>query len=335
MHQQVAAFLRYLEQDRNYSRHTVIAYRKDLRAFDAFISSIQGTAVWDVSIVGRDDIRAFLGSLVDQGYSRKSVARYLASVRSLFRFLRQTRRIKANPSLSIPAPKLEKRLPRFFDEQTMIHVLDAIDRSSVDGKRCAAIIELFYSTGIRLSELTGLRFEDVDFHGGTIKVLGKGGKERIVPFGEHAGQSLRDYLAARPSQGSSDPGTVFLSPRGKRLSPKGVNRIVASAIGKVSDAAKRSPHTIRHTTATHLLNRGADLEAVRELLGHASLSTTQVYTHVSVDRLCQLYTRAHPRAEVESITATKEATNADQDHGTQVSRPRRSPRAHHRRGKQT
>ncbi len=334
MHQQVAAFLRYLEQDRNYSRHTVIAYRKDLNAFDAFVSSVQGSPAWDASRVDRGDLRTFLGTLVERGYARKTVARYLASVRSFYRFLRRTRQIETNPTASLPSPKLDKRLPRFFDEQTMLRALNAIDRSTPDGKRSAAIIELFYSTGIRLSELTGLRAEEIDFTGRTLKVSGKGRKERIVPFGEHAAQAVTEYLAVRRPSPYGDPGTVFLSPRGKVMSPKAVHRIVSTALGRVTDAAKRSPHTLRHTTATLLLNRGADLQAVRELLGHANLSTTQVYTHVSVDRLRQLYARAHPRAQVEPGTATKETTYADQDHGTQVPRTGRASATHRRRGKQ-
>ncbi len=335
MHQQVAAFLRYLEQDRNYSRHTVIAYRKDLIAFDACMADLQGLPAWNASAVGREDFRSFLGTLVERGYSRKTIARYLASVRSFYAYLRRTRQISANPAATFPSPKLEKRLPQFFDEPTMVRVLNAIDRATPDGKRAAAVIELFYSTGMRLSELTGLRLADVDFGGRTLKVSGKGRKERIIPFGEHAAQAMTAYLTVRPPLSTADPGTVFLSPRGKVMSSKAVHRIVSAAIGRVSDAAKRSPHTLRHTTATHLLNRGADLQAVRELLGHANLSTTQVYTHVSVDRLRQLYARAHPRAQVEPGTATKETRYADQDDGTQVPRTGRTPATHRRRGKQT
>ncbi|MGA9118880.1 MAG: tyrosine-type recombinase/integrase [Bacteroidota bacterium] len=335
MHQQVAAFLRYLEQDRNYSRHTVLAYRKDLRAFDAFLSGLHGTPEWNASTVDRGAIRSFLGELVSRGYSRKSIARYLASIRSLFKFLRRLHLIEGNPSAAIPAPKLDRRLPRYIDEPTMAQILDGLDRSTDKGKRAAAILELFYSTGMRLSELIGLKPGDIDFRARTLKVSGKGRKERIIPFGEHAAAALSRYLEVRPSMAPLDPGTVFLSPRGKKLSAKGVNRIVGTAIGRLSDVEKKSPHTLRHTTATHLLNRGADLQAVRELLGHASLSTTQVYTHLSVDRLRQLYVRAHPRAEVETSTVTKETTYADQDHSTKVPRPRRSPSAHHRRGKQT
>ncbi len=335
MHQQVAAFLQYLEQDRNYSRHTVIAYRKDLLAFDRFMAGVHGGPGWDVQGVDRGMIRAFLGSLVERQYARKSVARYLASVRSFFKYLRRFHRIQVNPTGSISSPKLEKRLPRYFDEPTINRALEAIDRSTETGKRSAAVLELFYSTGMRLSELTGLRLDAVDFATRTARVSGKGRKERIVPFGEHAAQSLRAYLLVRHPAHGNDPGTFFLSPRGNILSPKAVNRIVIASMGRVSDAAKRSPHTLRHTTATHLLNRGADLQAVRELLGHANLSTTQIYTHVSVDRLRQLYARAHPRAQVEPGTVQKETTHADQDHSTQVPRPERAQRTHHRRGKQT
>jgi tyrosine recombinase XerC len=334
MHHQVAAFLRYLEQDRNYSRNTVLAYRKDLQAFDAYLARLRGTERWDITGVDRATIRGFLGELVSREYARKSVARSLASIRSFFSYLRRARVLTGNPSAAIPTPKLERRLPRSLDEATMRTILDGFDRSTDRGKRDAAILELFYSTGIRLSELIYLRPEDLDFHAQTMKVTGKGRKERIVPFGDHAAAALKAYLRVRSIPGP-DPGTVFLSSRGKIISPKAVNRIVNTAIGRVSDVEQRSPHTLRHTTATHLLNRGADLQAVRELLGHASLSTTQVYTHLSVDRLRQLYARAHPRAEVEPSSVIKETTHADQDNSSQVPRSRRPSPTHHRRGKQT
>lgn len=335
MHQQVAAFLRHLEQDRNYSRHTVTAYRKDLGVFDAFVATAQGSSTWKASSIDRDTVRAFLGALVAQGMSRRTVARYLAAVRSFFKFLRRSRLLDANPTAAIPTPKLERRLPRFFDEETMLRALNAVDHSSPRGKLEAAVLELFYSSGIRVSELTGLLVVDVDFGARTMKVSGKGRKQRIVPFGEHAAEAVREYLTVRSPAHSGDPGALILSARGNNMSPKAVHRIVTAAMGRVTDAAKRSPHTLRHTTATHLLNRGADLQAVRELLGHANLSTTQVYTHVSVDRLRELYALAHPRAQVEHNTATKETPYADQDYGTQVPRPRRAPATHHRRGRKT
>jgi integrase/recombinase XerC len=176
--------------------------------------------------------------------------------------------------------------------------MDQPDRTSTEGVRDAALLEVLYGSGIRLSELIGLLVADVDFENGTIKVTGKGSKQRIIPFGAKARAALRAYLAVRPAFASKGPGVAnaFLSSRGKAMSPKGVNRLMNRYIGMVSEIEKRSPHVLRHTFATHLLNRGADLRAVKELLGHESLSTTQLYTHVSVDHLRKVYAQAHPKA---------------------------------------
>jgi integrase/recombinase XerC len=176
--------------------------------------------------------------------------------------------------------------------------MDQPDRTSTGGVRDAALLEVLYGTGIRLSELIGLRVADIDFENGTIKVTGKGSKQRIIPFGAKARSALRAYLAVRPALASKGPGVTnaFLSPHGKAMSPKGVNRLMNRYIGMVSEIEKRSPHVLRHTFATHLLNRGADLRAVKELLGHESLSTTQMYTHISVDHLRKVYAQAHPKA---------------------------------------
>ena len=206
--------------------------------------------------------------------------------------------VPSDPASLLSPPKVPKRLPRYLDEEGARRLMEQPDRSNPVGARDAAILELFYSTGIRLSELIGLRQSDMDFERQTVSVLGKGRKQRIVPFGKHAGAALTAYAAMRPHlcpAAGAPPPEFFLSVRGKRMQPKGVNELVNRYIGAVADLEKKSPHVLRHTFATHLLNRGADLQAVRELLGHASLSTTQVYTHVSIDRLKRVYAQAHPR----------------------------------------
>lgn len=202
-----------------------------------------------------------------------------------------------NPTLLVSTPRRARRLPTFLDEQTIGTVLGLPDRSTPRGVRDAAILEVFYSTGLRLSELLSLRPADMRMRERVLKVTGKGSKQRIVPFGVKAGEAVQAWLRARPEilQDRPDPGTLFLSDRGKALSPKGVNIIVNRYIRSVSELRKTSPHVLRHTFATHLVNRGADLQAVRELLGHASLSTTQIYTHVGIDRLKKVYTQAHPK----------------------------------------
>jgi integrase/recombinase XerC len=298
MQSHIRAFLRSLRIERNYSPHTVAAYGSDLREFLEYLESAfpgRGVAPGDVD---RAAIRRFLAWLHDRHFATRSIARKLACLKSFFRYLRKQHIIAASPAMNVVSPTLERRLPRTLDERSVAHLMDQPDRTSAKGARDAAILEILYGCGIRLSELIGLRLADIDFEGGTIKVTGKGSKQRIVPFGSKARSALQTYIALRSelSLRGSGPPNLFLSSRGKAMSPKGVNRLMNRYIGMVSEIEKRSPHVLRHTFATHLLNRGADLRAVKELLGHESLSTTQLYTHVSVDHLRKVYAQAHPKA---------------------------------------
>jgi integrase/recombinase XerC len=287
------AFLSYLSAERRASPHTIAAYEDDLRDFALFIRSV-GVAVVSVDHLV---IRRFLGSLLETGLSKRSVARKLACLRSFYKFLRKKGLTDSVPTALVSSPRLERRLPQFLEEDAMAQVLAQPDRSTPEGMRDAAILELLYSTGMRLSELLALRAADFDMTGETVKVTGKGSKQRIIPYGRQAAKALRQWMAMRPHmlRLPDDPGTLFVSVRGKRMSPKGVNLLVNRYISAVSELQQRSPHVLRHTFATHLVNRGADLQAVRELLGHESLSTTQVYTHVGIDRLKQVYAQAHPK----------------------------------------
>jgi integrase/recombinase XerC len=246
----------------------------------------------------RADIRNFLASLIESGSAPRTVARKLACLKSFFRYLRAHEIIRTNPALAIATPRLDKRLPRVIDEEAMTRLMEQPDRTTPLGARDAAILELLYSTGIRLSELIGLRMQDVDDENRTIKVRGKGSKDRIVPFGAPAARALDTYRSRREHLALRQPvpDNVFLTVRGFRMNPKGVNVLVGDYIGRVSEIEKKSPHVLRHTFATHLLDHGADLRAVKELLGHESLSTTQIYTHVSIDRLRAVYAQAHPKA---------------------------------------
>jgi len=297
----VHQFLQYLARERNYSAHTVASYEDDLRQFSEFLQRhFEGTA-YALDSIDNVTIRLFLGDLLEQGFSKSSVARKLAAIKSLFRHLRKKHDMQRNPALNVSSPKLEKRLPQYLDEKTVGSLMAQPDCSTPEGARDAAILELFYSTGIRLSELIGLRLSDIDFGNTTIKVTGKGSKQRIIPFGRAAKAAIQQYLCYRQKFVREETGTlqknvVFLSVRGKQMTPKGVNLLINKYISKVSEIQKKSPHVLRHSFATHLLNRGADLRAVKELLGHESLSTTQVYTHVSVDRLKKVYALAHPKA---------------------------------------
>jgi integrase/recombinase XerC len=298
MQTHINSFLRYLAVDRNYSVHTLAAYEDDLRQFLEFLAQADRAGIVDPRDIDRAAIRNFLASLIERKFAKPSVARKLACLKSFFRFLRKTGVIEGNPAANIVTPKREKRLPRFLDEKSVSLLMEQPDRSTPTGKRDAAILEVFYSTGVRLGELIALRLGDVDFANGTIKVTGKGSKQRIVPLGRTAGLALREYIAARSELAVARhlPANVFITVRGNPMNPKGVNILVNSYIGRVSELEKKSPHVLRHTFATHMLDRGADLRAVKELLGHESLSTTQLYTHVSVERLRKIYAQAHPKA---------------------------------------
>jgi integrase/recombinase XerC len=296
MNTHISAFLRYLAEERNYSPHTVAAYEDDLRDFSLFAGAEMPGIPWGE--FRRTDIRNFLASLIESGSSPRTVARKLACLKSFFRYLRSRDIIRTNPALAIATPRLDKRLPRVIDEDAMARLMEQPDRTTPLGARDAAILEILYSTGIRLSELIGLREQDVDDENRTIKVHGKGSKDRIVPFGAPAARALETYRALRQGLALRRPvpDNVFLTVRGLPMNPKGVNTLVGEYIRRVSEIEKKSPHVLRHTFATHLLDHGADLRAVKELLGHESLSTTQIYTHVSIDRLRSVYAQAHPKA---------------------------------------
>lgn len=301
MESNTRTFLQYLKTQRNYSPHTIAGYEDDLRQFSEFLQRHFADRPFSINDIDHVTIRLFLGDCLERNFAKRSIARKLACLKSFFKYLQRTKVVDRNPAANVATPKLEKRLPQYLDEESVSDLMKQPDATSTMGKRDAAILEVFYSTGIRLSELINLRLTNVDFHASTLRVTGKGSKDRIVPFGKPAKHALQKYLSCRsellPRQAGEDiDDTVFLTRRGKRLSPKGVNVLMNEYIGRVSEIEKKSPHVLRHTFATHLLNRGADLRAVKELLGHESLSTTQVYTHVSIDRLKKIYLQAHPKA---------------------------------------
>lgn len=298
MHTSVRKFLEYLDVERRYSPNTIRSYEDDLHQFLTFLASHHVGSFSDVS---KNDLRSFLGSLLDGGLSRKSVARKIACLRSFFRYAKRHGITAKNPTLTLISPKLEKRLPSFLDESSMTKMFDGLDTATPAGRKQAAILELFYSTGMRLSELVNLDVSDIDVAQGVVKVTGKGSKQRIIPVGRHALRAVESYLRDRlrllTQRGlASDESALFITAKGERTYPEAVRRMVKKAIGQVSELEKKSPHVLRHTFATHLLNRGADLRAVKELLGHESLSTTQVYTHVSTEQLKKVYRQSHPKA---------------------------------------
>ncbi len=280
----VDRFLTHLRVRRNLSANTAQAYDRDLRQFFSFLKT------GDPGSVRRDDIRQFLGGLLQQGLDKRSAARKLSAVKAFFKHAAREGLVAANPAAGLRSPRLDKKLPSFLSEAEAGGAAAAA-AGTRHAARDRAVIELLYGSGLRSSELLGLRAGDVDLAGGTVKVTGKGGKQRIVPLTRPAAAALRCLAGGRaPDQ------AVFLGSQGGPLARRQLQRIVKLAIRAAGGRGKASPHVLRHTFATHLLERGADLKAVKELLGHASLSTTQIYTHVTVDRLKRVYRQAHPRA---------------------------------------
>ena len=308
---QLEEFLEHLRLNDNASLHTVRAYDSDLSQFLTFLAGHvgrrRGELTADDFIHGH--IRAFLGDLHRRGNSRASAARRLAAIRTFGRYLRREGVLDGDPAALVGTPKREQRLPAHLGEAEMLRLLDVPDVSQPLGRRDRAILELFYASGLRLSELVGLDLEDVNLSSRVVRVLGKGGKERIVPFNRTTQASLREWLkdrdaSARPETQRSrrvlrkgrpvEP--LFLNYQGGRLSTRSVDRLVRKYVAACSTRFGISPHALRHSFATHLLERGADLRAIQELLGHARLSTTQRYTHVNAAQLIEAYKKAHPKA---------------------------------------
>jgi integrase/recombinase XerC len=299
---EIAEFVTFLAKERNDSPHTVKAYERDLGAFAAFCQDYYG-GPWSWAGVDRLAVRGFLAAEQRRGLAKRSVARALSALRTFYRFLNATRGLEVNPARAARTPKLGRTLPAYLSRAEMEMLFaDAEARAAAGGireGRDLAMLELFYSTGIRLSELAGLNDPDVDLVSDQVKVRGKGKKERIVPVGSHATAALRRYVRQRDrllatTRAGSRP--VFVNLRGKRITPRGVQLAMKRLFDGLARGTELHVHALRHSFATHLLDAGADLRAVQELLGHASLGTTQVYTHTSFERLKKVYQQAHPRA---------------------------------------
>lgn len=293
-------FLRYLDAERNYSNKTILAYRTDLMEFITFVERRFDSKAFTVNEISKNEIRSFLGELSRNRMQKKSIARKLSAIKSFFKYLTKNQFTSSNPAKLVATPKYEKKVPSFFTQEQLKTLFDLIDISTPEGCRDKTILELFYTAGIRLSELVNLDHRDINLSNRTISVLGKGSKQRIIPIGAEAVSSLNNYLKVRASiprkNTISDLQALFIVPSGKRITALAVQRLVKKNLLLVSDAKKLSPHVLRHSFATHLLDNGADMLAVKELLGHENLSTTQIYTHVTMDRLKNAYKRAHPRA---------------------------------------
>jgi integrase/recombinase XerC len=301
----VQEYLRHLAKERDVSPNTVTAYRRDLAAFVEFLGGYYGTEGWSWEGVDRLAMRGFLAHLSRRGVGKRTMARTLSAVRSFYRWMHRNELVESNPARAVGAPRQDKHLPGYLDRVQIDLLFQLAEARALEGDfvdvRNLAILELFYSTGMRLSELQGLSRGDLDLVSQQVKVRGKGRKERIIPVGDHAQLALRNYEAKRDDLlrrvgAAGERSAYFLARTGKRIGVRMVQKVVAGLLEQVDEDAGLSVHSLRHTFATHLLDAGADLRAVQELLGHASISTTQIYTHTSVDRLKQVYQKAHPRA---------------------------------------
>ena len=289
------AFLDYLRLEKNASVHTVNSYAGDLRHYFDFLRREGGLKVADATHLA---VRSYLASLQRENYARRSISRKLSALRAFYAYLTREELIGSNPFSAVRTPKLDRRLPKFLYVEEMEELLRLPDAATPLGLRDKAVLETLYAGGMRVSELAGLDISSVDLGLGVALVFGKGARERYVPLGEHAVLALKTYLEKGRPQLAAGSGTkaLFLNARGGRLTDRSVRRIVDKYVAQISGLKKISPHTFRHSFATHLLEAGADLRTVQELLGHVNLSTTQIYTHMSKDHLQTVYNRAHPRA---------------------------------------
>lgn len=298
---EVRLFLEDLRDRRGVSPHTLRSYRADLRQFAGYLAGALNISTDRLRAEQVDTLalRGFLAHLHQKGTARSSIARKLAALRTFFRYLVREGRLSRNPATAVATPRVPKKIPARIEEQEIERLLEVPDAASPLGRRDRAILELLYATGLRVSELVGLDRGAVDLDSRLVRVLGKGRKERIVPFGEPAAEAIESYWPDRralASRGGHAGDALFLNARGGRLTARSIHRLVRRHLRQAALRSGLSPHSLRHAFATHLLERGADLRAIQELLGHASLSTTQKYTQVSTAQLLRVYEKAHPRA---------------------------------------
>ena len=295
-HQIISDFLLYLEKERQYSKFTILSYRHDLHRFITFLNDYFGKSISNFRTIDKMTIRHFLGKEFEADFSSRTVARRLATIKSFFKYLLKIEEIQNNPTLHIKTPKTPKSLPVYLNENIAFKLMDAPSEDTFIGLRDKVTLELFYSTGIRLRELVNIQLNDIQFERQLIKVTGKGGKERLIPYGKRAKLSIikfLNYCKIQPASRKMDY-PLFINSKGKQISPRTVQRRVKLYLQKVADGERIGPHTLRHSFATHLLSRGADIRVVKELLGHSSLSSTQVYTHVQPERMKKIHKQAHP-----------------------------------------
>lgn len=289
---ELESFLNYLRFQKRYSQHTLVAYQNDLESFFIFLTdSYEALSLKEINTAM---VRSWLAALKEDAITSKSINRKISSLKSFFKYLMREQLVEATPMSIINAPKISKRLPVYVEEKDMQTLFSYVDfADNWQGKTERLVLQLFYNTGMRISELVNLKEKQADFSYGHIKVLGKGNKERILPVDKLLMSQLSDYIQNKPAESAEN---IFVNEKGKPLYAKQVYNLVKKNLALVTTVQKKSPHILRHSFATHLTNNGADLNAVKELLGHSSLAATQVYTHNSIEKLKQVYKKAHPKA---------------------------------------
>ena len=290
-------YIKYLQIEKNYSKYTIAYYKQDIEEFFLFMNE---QAIDGLKAVTYADARLYVTSLTERNLSKRSISRKISCLRSFYKFLMRENTVDENPFTMLSLPKKDQRLPRFMYEEEMDAIFSTIDHQSITGKRDLALLELLYATGMRVSECCSLELEDVDFSLMTVLAHGKGKKDRYIPFGEYAKKALQEYIDGPRKElikkSTKSHTFLFVNQRGNPLTPRGVRYILTNIIDKASVNKHLYPHMLRHSFATHLLNSGADIRSVQELLGHSSIQATQVYTHVSKERLREVYRNSHPRA---------------------------------------
>ncbi|WP_421774816.1 tyrosine recombinase XerC [Gracilimonas sp.] len=300
----IEKYLKYLSVERNASEHTITSYQNDLTSFLEFTAEVneQTDEQVDISTITRLNIRLWLGDLSEKGLAKTSIARKVAALRSFFKYCFKRGHIDRNPAHLLVVPKKEQTLPKTATVEDISRMMDSVDTDSVSGLQDRAILELFYGTGMRLSELTGLNVSDIDLKQKQVTVHGKGNKQRIIPLGNTVASILKQFIEKRPELfGERTDGdakkALFIAASGQRIYDRAVQSMVEKYLKLTSEVTQKSPHVLRHSFATHMLDNGADIRIIKEFLGHANLAATQVYTHTSMERLKNVYEQAHPRAK--------------------------------------